>query len=270
MECQVETSPDHPQLTVGDKFAVVCQGPWPESFTSGKVELRLEEADKYKLNLLQYSDGKLLVTSYRPGEHELKQVQLVDNDSSVVLSDLKFTVGSVLDRSNPNPKPFGPMGPFVFAWPLIIWLFLAGIVLLITSPFAIRYWRYRQRLALLADLRIKESALRPGQQFFQVIRKLRRKAELSGSDFTEVVVALDHSLRVYLARSLAVPALQWSDKVILKDIRRRHHSVFENLGEAIKKCLAELEHAKSAQELSLRDMLQLLGLCQKLVEEMER
>ena len=139
-------------LDVGKLFEISCQSdstsaPEFVNFNPDHLELRLSEAENYKLKILKaekFSDNemKLTVTSYKAGEHNLKALQIVDGDKSYVLGDLKFTVKSTIDPKEPRKEPFPSIGPFAVQLPM--WYWLTGAVVLILVIFQI-YWSIRQR-----------------------------------------------------------------------------------------------------------------------------
>jgi hypothetical protein len=166
-------------VPVGLRPHLVCEGPWPELHRD-KLELRLDKADQYKLKILDFQyiskdKAQFLVTSYKVGDHQLKAVQVVDDVSSVLLGDLRFTVKSVKNPNEPESEPFGPMGPILLSmpwWYWMIWLALfvgAGILVWI------KIRRRMQRQKLLEEFRTHGSSLSPLHQFSQQMRKLQKE-----------------------------------------------------------------------------------------------
>ena len=136
VQCQIEIPANKdlgPQLTVGRKFFLQCDGDWP-ALNQGNLELRLPDTDKYKLQLLGFefsskTQGKLVVVSYKAGSHQLQNVQLMDGQNIVTLKPLSFEVQTVIEQKETPAEPYGPLGAIQLRLSLIYWLSL-GILLL--------------------------------------------------------------------------------------------------------------------------------------------
>ncbi len=283
INCQVEV-PQRPgeesaSLTVGREFLLHCQGEWP-AIKAALPELRLEETDKYKIQLLEFkfistTEAELRVTSYKPGQHQIKAAQLVDAEHSVVLSDLSFTVNSVINPQEPPAEPFGPFGPLPLA--LSIW-YTIGFLLMVLALVSALAWRWRiraQRKKLLAEMRLDQQAQDPLAQFFQVVRKSQRKyaffmnQEAKPEEVKEFVAEIGEAFKIYLARHLQVPTLKWSTRRILSDIKKNHRKFYDELGPQLKQNLAEIQRASQADNLSGKDCQQLLDILRKQVDQID-
>lgn len=270
--CKVEI-PENTQLNVGSKFALLCEGEWP-ALKEKQLELRLDQNDQYKLRLLQFQKegagaARLLVTSYRPGAHQLKAVQLVDSEQSVVLSDLSFSVQSVINPQEPETEPFGPMGAIKFGLP--IWYFvMLALVLIVAGSFAwFRIHRKLRRKKLLSTMHLEESPMSAMAQLSQKIRLIIR--ELNNMSDEQMVKDLDLAFRHYFARRFAIPTLVWKDVEILKVFRAENSELYKVMGHEVKKIFAELERARSsAGKLQYRDLEQLLQIVRHGSESIEK
>lgn len=277
VQCKVETaemkgplgvSAAEP-LTVGHEFALICEGEWP-TLNLDKIELRLEEQDKYKLKLIkiqQDSAGKasLLVTSYVPGDHQLKAVQIVDDEKSVLLGDLSFTVKSVINPQEAKQEPYGPMGPLVMSLSWYFWLSLvlivAGVVLLIWTLMR----RRLQRQKLLEEMSVHDSALSPVAEFSKGIRILQRDLN------PEKLVEINKIFRIYLARKFQIPTLVWSDKLILKDFKKRFPELYKQYGSVLIKTIFEISRAlKKTEQVKDNDLEQYIDLARRCVDALEK
>lgn len=287
VNCQVEI-PQHEgessaELTVGREFLLHCRAEasteWPK-LKPDQVELRLEQADQYKLKLLEFradssTDATIKVTSYKAGQHQIKKAQLVDPEHSVVLSDLDFTVNSVIDPKEPPAEPYGPFGPLSLSLP--IWYSLSVILIILAVIFTVVWrWRRRQhRKKLLAAMRLEQYAQDPLAQFFQVVRRAQRKygffveTEAQSEEVKEFVQELGDAYKIYLARHLLVPTLSWSERRILSDIKKNHPEFYSEFSPSLKKTLAEVERAGNHAQLTAKDCQQLLDLLRKQVDQME-
>lgn len=284
VSCQVEipkrAEESSVDLTVGREFLLHCQGEWPQLKTE-QLELRLEEADKFKLRLLEFkfdsiSEATLKVTSYKAGQHQIKKAQLVDQEHSVVLSDLDFTVNSVIDPQEPPAEPYGPFGPLNLSLPIWYPITFVLIIVAILSWLGFRWRRRQQRRKLLAEMRLDQYAQDPLAQFFQVIRKTQRKytvfvdAEPKPQEVREFVAEIGEAYKIYLARHLQVPTLKWSVRRILSDVKKNHRDFYSEFGADLKKTLTEISRAENHPELSSKDCQQLMDLIRKQVDRMEK
>jgi len=75
---------------------------------------------------------------------------------------------------------------------------------------------------------------------------------------------LEESFRLYLIRELRVPALQVSDRELLKEIRRSHKAVFQQCEADLRRFFFELE--KIRETVTRKDCDDLLTLSRKLAD----
>jgi len=263
---------------VGKIFVLNCEGPWPH-LKSDSVELRLDKEQQYTLKLLKFeftspTQAQLTVTSYKAGEHLLKAVQVVDAENSVVLGDLKFTVNSVLDPQNPPKEPIGPAGPLGLRLPIWYPLTLALIVLAVAGVIFYRWRLRRQKMKLLAGMRLNEYAQDPFFQFYQSARKMQRNyaffsgAPMGDEDGVRFAQELDQAFKVYLARVFQIPTLAWSERKILADLKRNWPDFHAEFRLEIRKDLAELSRAmKAGKAITVKDCQQLFELLRKRVDQ---
>lgn len=284
VQCQIEIpkakSDEVADLTVGKIFQVDCKGDWPE-LKPDSLEMRLNKEDQYRLKLLKFesiskNEAKLEVTSYKAGHHTLKAVQLVDAEHSVVLSDLDFTVNSVIDPQNPPKQPYGPMGPFQTS--ISIWYPLSLLLLLVVLfGFILYRWKLRRdKRRLLEEMRLSENAQEPYPQFYQTSRKLQRSysyfsgAEPSPEETNQFIETLGTAYKVYLARHFQVPTLKWSERKILSDLKKNHKSFYQEFRLEIRKALAEISRAQSPKmQMTGKDSQQLMDLIRKQIDQIE-
>lgn len=259
-------------LTVGRPFLLVCDGEWPDlNLTS--LELRLSEEDKYKLNLLKIekksgSSYELLVTSHKAGAIEVKAAQLIAGETSVVLSDLKFEVQSVLkEEQQPPQEPYGPMGPLVLGYPYWIWI---ALVLVVASIAAFVFFKVKsriQRRKWLEDMRLHDSALTPIAQLGKSLRIAQRNLVMT----TEFLHHLERDYKFFLARQYEIPTFQLKNNRILKDLKRHHRDVYDNFREEIQKIFAELERAHlNLSKMQPRDFEQLIQILRRNAEALQQ
>lgn len=284
IQCHVDipsAKSEEAALTVGKVFFLNCEGPWPE-MKPDTVELRLDKENLYKLKLLKFeylspTQAQLTVTSYKAGQHQLKAVQLVDADHSVVLGDLNFAVNSVINQQEPPKEPFGPFGPLNLYLPM--WYPISVVMVLAAIALAILYRlrRRRQKRKLLDAMRLNEYAMDPFFQFYQTARRLQRGygffsgAPLQPGEASKFVSELDVAYKIYLARRFQVPTLAWKERRILRDLKRNHREFYSEFRLEVRKSLAELSRAaKDHAKMSDKDCQQLFDLLRKQVDQMDR
>lgn len=279
----IETIP----LTVGVKFDLSCEGEWPEVFDVSKAEMRISPEDKFKIKMLEIQKQSttkylLKVVSYKTGVHDLKAVQLVDPEHSVVLSDLKFGVKSVMDPQKPIDKPFGLVGPMEVSVALYYWLawgFAALLLALVIFGLLKKRW---DRKKLILELQQYDSAQTPYQQFHATGRQLKRQhlflssesvEKVDAKEFVQLTDEIEKSLKLYLTRSYRVPALKWSENDIVSELRKEFKKSGSNQNDEVmlselKKVLKEGTLMKKTKNHHGQDVRQLLKMAQAIVEKL--
>lgn len=283
VQCQVEIpkeSGDGASLTVGQVFYLNCEGPWPK-MNPDTIELRLDKENDYKLKLLKFSftsptQAQLVVTSYKTGQHQLKALQVVEGDQSVVLGDVSFTVQSLMNPQEPVKEPYGPVGPLGLRlpiwYPLTLVLIIAGIVVFVFYRLRLR----RQKKKLLQDMRLNEYAKDPFFQFYQSARKMQRSfgffsgGAMAPGDGTRFIGELDTAFKIYLARKFEVPTLAWSERRILADLKKNFPEFYKEFRLPVRQALAELSRAlKAGATITSQDCQQLFELLRKQIDQIE-
>ena len=277
LNCLIQTSED--ALTVGQHFAVECTGDISQ-IRSETPELRLDEADKYKIHffgLKKVADDKieLDLTSYRVGNHQIKAAQLIDGESSVVLSDLNLTVASVMDPQEPVNEPFGPMGPMNLYWPWWLWLILVFVILSVIGLISVRIRQRLQKKKMLEEIEQHDSALSPEDEFHIQVRKILRfhsilsfpEQKINPSEAQAILQRLNHQWRLFVARKFLIPTSKWSDKLILKELKAEYPLCHKDLGTEIKDLFLEFERALNpSKTISTKDILQIIEISRQVVD----
>lgn len=278
LKCEIQ-KPSEAELTVGDRFAIHCEGPVPELDLKA-LELKLDEKDHYSLKLFGVektpSGLDLAVTSYRVGAHDLKAVQLLDPENSLVLGDLRFTVASVQNPEQPRDKPYGPMGPLgFFPWLMVI-LGVSLLIALAIPPILI-WLRRRARQKLLAVIDRQPFQYPPFQEFHRVLRQTQRRhlfladpaISAPAEDLGAALREMEKNFRVYLSRQFRMPALQWPTSRTLQALKRETNLPLE-VRQDVAQALQEMEKAQSqVARLAGKDLYQILRLLRKASEGIE-
>lgn len=273
--------PELNSLSVGAKFLLSCSGPsikeWGEI---PKLQFAKPE-DEFSLVLLEMrkassNEAQFVATGYKPGAHSPEFLYLGEGESRVRVEGLQWNLPSVVKSENgAPPKPFPPYGPLMLSWPWWLWGGIAGFILFIILIVAWRTQRHLARKRLIERLQAKGTALTPYAQFHKDLRQLLRKYRgRSVSDEQhrpeDYLQLLDGGFRVYLSRSLLVPAEEWGDGAILRDIKKRHRKAFAVAGEPLSDLLHELGRARQAKALSFRDCEQLHEMSRRVADLIEQ
>lgn len=293
MQCQVDIPAveglQNNELTVGRVFFLRCQSgnetPWPKNIDIEKLQFVLTPEQKYQIKLLGFEfrtgdTADLKVTSYVGGPVDFKNLQVTDQTQAVDLGPVQFKVKSVLEppkEGQAQVEAYGPMGPASIHFPLVYTVSIVLVIALLTLFIAQKVFRWSQRRRVLARLRQHDAALAPLPQFHQSWRKLRRENPVFfGKDFERTHIEgafdqLNNFLRIFLIRELHVPALEWSDKLILADLRKYHKVVFLEAGPDLKKLLGEFTQGeKNKTTLSAQDILVLSEQTRRCVEKIDQ
>ena len=289
MQCQVDIPEikglNDREITVGRTFLLNCKGEWPKNLVLEKLQFKLADAEKYQIHLLGFEfrsgdEADMKITAYKAGPVKLQNLQLTDGSQTVDLGPVQYQVATVIEKPQEGQakvEPYGPIGPATIPIPLSYFLAAAFVIALLGLLVGRKIYRISQRRRLLAKLREHDSALTPIQQFHQNLRSLRRQspiffgAQTQKSDIDQAFESLHQMLRLFLIRELHVPALEWSDKLILKDTKRYHAAVFREMGLPLKKLLNEFSLAqKNRDALSAQDIMVLAEQSRKLVEGIGR
>ncbi len=261
------------QITVGSPIHMHCEGT-KTIFNSNKLEILLNKKQKYVLHLLKVeniseTEMDLIVTSYQAGQHQLKNFQLSDGNDFVDSGPLQFNVTSVLKK---EAKPFGPFGPIGLERPTWYWTSIGVIVGLITIVALLKFRKSWQRKKIIKRLESHGTALSAYNQLNKELRSLDRELTLQRQRVSDTeqlerthrehIRELEKSFRMYLVRELKVPAMEWSNKQILGEIKRTDKKLFKSQNASIEKLLLEFKRLnKTNEEFTLSDCQQMRRLC---------
>lgn len=280
LKCEIQNEAGG-ELTVGRVFYIICDGDVPS--LEPHAELRLDPGNEYKLKVLSLEAKgqlKLKVTSYVPGDHQLKALQLVDANHSVVLGDLNFTVKSVINPQEPPPeKPFGPMGPIEFGMPIWYWVLWATAILTILISLFARFRSLRLKKNQVLELEKQLQGQTPYHYFRGVVRRMTRthlfltdeRMTADPKQIVELIFEMENAYRVFLGTQFQLPALNWKDNkiatTVTKDLsgetqKKMHSAVLANLKEFSQ---AKLE---SKRAVVTQDAIQIFNQMKSNVDEL--
>lgn len=280
VNCRFEL-PEGKDLTVGDRFTWACEGSLPNLDIS-KTELRLEEADKYKLKLFRIQKGEngtllLDVTSYVVGDHTIKAAQLVDAENSVLLGDLKFTVSSVQDPKEPIKEPFGPVPPVRF-FPILFVVLIASAVVILLIPVFSSWLKRRRRRKLMEKLDARSFQYAAFPELHRELRAQQRQylfltdpgAEGNEDERKLVFGMLKETFQTYVSRQFRLPAFTWKAGRVMQTVAQETR-LRENALKELGTTLREIERAdKDPSKLTSRDLFQLVKMMKNTSEIIER
>lgn len=279
LNCQLDMQglPADQPLTVGAPFLLSCDGEMSAPLEKKSAQFVWpDENAKYTLQLLEVRDSTtnhftLLVTSYRVGEHKDVVAKITDGAITVETSPLQLKVATVIEQGDePTPEP--SVGPFYISYPLWFWLSIAGAILIILLTGFFFVHRKRARQKMLEELDKYMTMLPPFSQFSKDLRVFVRDLGMQKADVGpgEMARRLDEIFRLYLVRELRVPAHQATDAEVMREIRRSHRFLFEELRADLHRTLSELSHAKAdLSKITLKDCEDLLFLVRGLTEKIQ-
>ncbi len=276
LSCQIDLqgrTPDQ-QLTVGDKFLLICDGAMPAPLKDEAYFQFTDEEQKYTLHILKVQDSlpnnfKLVVTSYKPGDYTGQVLTISDGTTTVKTNELSWRVSSILDPSQ-EPKPFASQGPFIISYPLWLWVALAAIIIAVSTFIGIFVYRKKKRQKLKAQLETYATMLPPFSQFSRDMRAARRIIEYlkSPGHAAEMIKKLDEDFRLYLIRELKVPALQVSDSELLAEIKHENPLVYKKHRKELRRILSEFTNAKAdLNRVKVKDCEDLSFLSRQVAEK---
>ncbi len=269
-------------LTVGARFGWKCHGDIAVAWDGQKpVGLAFKDKEQdYTLAILKTvrqdpNDVQYEVTAYKPGDHKPEFIRVLQGQGTAAEIGFEavkpaWTVKSVLNPNQP-PQPYGALGPWSLAIPL--W-FMVTVALVLA---AIAYMIFRvvrkstQRRRMLEELARHRTALLPLHQFFRDARNLRRRLQRAKEieELKKISDDLDREFRLYILRQFQIPALDWTNQDILRDLRRRHRKTHRAASEPLKRTLRELMKLKARGSVDAKDLEQMYTMSLETAEKLE-
>lgn len=276
------------EITVGREFFLACEGEFPKNLNQEKLHFVLDEAHKYQIHLLSFefrspTQADMKITAYKTGNIQFQDLQITDGTETLSLGPVQYDVQTVIEQQPQQagqpaqpPQPYGPIGPATMAVPMLYWAVLASAVTVALGSVAAFAYRNIQRRNMIERLKEHDSALSPLAQFHQNFRRLQRMNSVffgGKAEAEHIQQCLDETykmLKLYLTRRYRIPALEWTPRLILKDLKKYQRPVYVECGIDLAQLLKEYERgAQDKKTLKEEDVLMLTKQCRSLVEKME-
>ncbi len=256
-------------ITVGQKLNLYCSGD-PAQLAHDGLKIDSTEATGKevfgKLHILEVKSlatdsGQFIVTSYEAGQHKAEGLILTDGLQRVPLEGFEWQVRSVIE--NPAQQPYPSFGPWSMSISWFYWAILVVVIFMAVWKAVIEFRKQRTRKKLFDDLKSFKTAKSPYDELHTDLRRLERG--LAKMEPKSAFESLERSYRLYLIRELQVPALEWDDKDIVKEIKRRHKSIYNLIRVDLIDYFSELRKIKAT--VRLEDCEFLLKQCQKISDK---
>ncbi len=233
VEVPVEQKYERPELTVGREFYVQCDGDFKN--VRGDEPLTMVQpppTDPFSLKILgvhKKNDQQLdlLVTSYVTGQLQIPGFTIRLGETELKSeTPLSFEVVSLVqeqEQKGVQVEPFGPFGPFSVNISFFFYLGIAVWALLVLSGFVVIFLQSRRRKWYLTQTPFQAS-IKPLIEFEKVIRTFQNVNEEKIIEQTRI---LNQCWRVYWTRRFAFPAMFWSERRLLNELKRDHRSFYE-------------------------------------------
>ena len=212
-------------LTVGQKFAILCQGDTALN-TTLKPEIVFDtEDDDYKLVVLRHkykSSNELFVslTSWQTGQHNFRSLKLELGNDYILLQPPQITVKSLLKG---NEQMNLPPEPIFKSPPEFVWYFL-GLVLFVSGIYFLKmYKKSRQIDRGLLRLNTFKTSLSPFYEFQKQIRATKKTLEKSQDhkELKELCTQFYKSLVIFISLQVQSPLFVLNEKEISSVLNKK-------------------------------------------------
>ena len=278
--CELKPVNEGSEFTVGALHTLSCMGEGQAAVGPNAKILVSDANNAWTLHILRVlksepTNAVFEVTGYKPGKFENQQFQVSDGVVTFEVQPMTWTVTSVIAEGQAPEQPYGPIGPFRLTMPWWFWGSILIFVLLLVLLVARTLRRSVQRRRLREKLLAHSTALGPYNQFNKDMRILLRTHSASAlkleANARQFAGEINDIARLYLVRSLVVPAQDWSVSDVVREIKRQNRKVFDECGPDIRRVLRELERSNSSgAKLNVEDCEQLSLMVRKMVDHVEK
>lgn len=261
-------------FTVGNKYLLSCRG---EGSGEWSEPIRFQWGDpshQYGLFPIQVmnrssSQIEMVVTGYKPGKYNVSDLIITDETHRIRSSALEWEIKSVLEGQK-QAQPVPPFGPFQLGYPRWlygVWGFLAILLLVVLWRQGRRYW---VRKRLLEKLMSHRTALSPFYEFNKMLRATVRKINPAQPEkMAHLIQEMESQFRLYLVRQYLVPAQDWSDRAILREMKKQHRRVYDQVQVELRQLLNEYAKIRKATSITRIDLDQILEMTRGVADRME-
>ena len=276
--------PEKEGITVGEIFVLNCKGD-PAAFEKKEWVIELPEKMERTLVLLGVKSyapdqAELQVTSSRAGQVALDKAVLTDSVHRQELKVAKFAVETVVEppKDGKPPEPFGPVPPQAISLPLWFWIIIGFVGAGVLGWIVVKIQRMMQKKRVTTELSKHATALTPYNQFNKDLRTLMRDYIFSKDEpwpkdrVKEFVSILNRYFRTFILREFTVPALEWSSKAVVKDIKSRQRKKLQKVTlEGLRLTLREFDKAiERIERVDSTDCQQLLDISRKTAQSIAK
>ena len=279
------------EMTVGRVAHLLCEGEFPKDVNAKKLHFVKTPEQKYLIHLLRAdftspTQADFTATGYVAGEIKWPDLQMTDGTASFSLGPMMYDVMTVIPKPDPNApsipgqtakqEPYGPIGPAELPVPHLYWIILVSVIGLAAALIIFKVVRVIQRRNMIERLKEHDSALSPLHQFHQTMRKLQRSnpaffgGTVNEADVQSAMEEMRLMLRLYLTRKFKIPAIEWSGRLIIKDIKKRHRKVYSEVGHDLQALIKEFQHAfENKQKVTSSDVVNIAKRTRSVIETIE-
>ena len=246
------------QITVGDTLNLFCDGETPLKLKSPiKIEF-LDNSHDYSLVVLDTLKREdyflaLKTAPYRTGSFE-QSFYITDGENKLQIDNLSFEVQSVLTQQ--SAQPYGPYGPFRLNPDLLYMIGFGLCVFVLVFLSFLFFYRFLKRKRFVQSVLKRPAHLNPSKFFVLGLRKEQK-------DLIQSVGYLGSLFKAFLEDCLFIPAVDKSNKQIIKNLKKYHPFIYKQEGANIRQILNELSTAN--KNLDKKSYFEIKKLCQKLV-----
>ncbi len=248
MNCSLsETS-----ITVGQKINLACRLDEPVA-TDAKVSFtNIDSNPAYTLQFLgpAHIGGQILtqeVTSYRVGNHELKQIKLVLNGRETPLTPLSIHVSSVIQTEQQQPTPFPIVDPIEVPAPWWWWAIWIVVGLTAIGFIIYRTKKWLKERNALAKLQEESRPLTPDEKFKSRMRKLESQGYHQRGEYKTFALELTNILKTSIGEQLHIQAEELTSEELMLILQERYRKFYQDAGSSLRTVLYELDQIKFAK-----------------------
>ena len=262
------------EVTVGEKLNLTCTGS-TEGILKDQLQIKdINLSDEVPalslLSIVKYDAdaSEFIVTSYRVGEQKSEYIAFYDGKNKIEVKGFNWNVKSILKQDPINPpQAFGAFPMWELSYPIWFWILLFAIIFsIVFFPYQ-QFKRIKNRKKAFDDLKNLDAALNPLDTFYKSVRRMEKALEIDHVSPRGFADQIDKDFKIFLSRSLQIPAHIWGTKEILKEINKKYPKFYRDHGDDVKKYFSEFSKLKT--EVKKKDCAYLIEIAQKLTDTVD-